>query len=125
MGLKIKRVYEPVESDDGRRFLVERLWPRGQKKEDLKMEAWCKDMAPSAELRHWYAHDLERWGEFRRRYEAELESRPYVWQPLVEAVRQGNVTLLYSTRDLEHNSALVLRDFIEGILKKIADHAPD
>lgn len=125
MVLKIKRVYEPVEVDDGRRFLVERLWPRGLRKEDLKIEAWQKDVAPSADLRRWYAHDLAQWEEFKQRYKAELESRPAAWQPLAEAARMGNVTLLYSARDLEHNSALVLRDFIEDILKKDVGSAQD
>jgi len=118
MSLKIKRVYDPVEPDDGHRFLVERLWPRGLKMVDLKMEAWCKEVAPSTNLRRWYAHDLTRWEEFQERYETELKSRPSAWRPLVEVARQGNVTLLYSARDIKHNSALVLRDFLKDYLKK-------
>jgi len=74
--LKIKRVYENAEANDGTRFLVERLWPRGMKKEELKMEAWLKDVAPSDGLRKWFAHDPLKWKEFQKRYRAELESNP-------------------------------------------------
>jgi uncharacterized protein YeaO (DUF488 family) len=111
--LKIKRVYELAEAGDGRRFLVERLWPRGIKKEDLKMEAWLKEVSPSPALRTWYAHDVEKWEEFQKRYRTELASRPEAWKPILEAASQDTVTLLYSARDTEHNSALVLKSFLE------------
>lgn len=111
--LKTKRVYEPAEASDGVRFLVERLWPRGMKKEDLKMKAWLKDVAPSPNLRSWYAHDPVKWEEFQQRYRAELESNPESWKPILEESRRGNVTLLYSARDTEHNSALLLKSFLE------------
>ena len=111
--LKTKRVYEPAESSDRARFLVDRLWPRGIKKEKLKMEAWLKDVAPSPELRKWFAHDPDKWQEFQRRYRAELKANPDVWEPLLEAAKQGEVTLLYSARDTEHNSALLLKEFLE------------
>jgi uncharacterized protein YeaO (DUF488 family) len=116
--LKIKRVYEETSTGDGTRFLVERLWPRGMKKEELKMKAWLKDVAPSPDLRRWYGHDPAKWEEFRRRYEAELKANAEAWKPLLEAARQGNVTLLYSARDTEHNSALVLKSFLEEKLGK-------
>ncbi len=116
--LKIKRVYEPEETGDGSRFLVERLWPRGIKKEALKMEAWLKEAAPSPALRTWYAHDVTKWEEFQKRYRAELESKPEAWKPILEAAAQGNVTLLYSARDTEHNSALVLKSFLEQHSRK-------
>lgn len=96
------------------RFLVERLWPRGVKKESLQIDGWLKDVAPSNALRHWYAHKVERWPEFRRRYLAELRQNPAAWQPLLEAARRGDVTLLYSARDTGHNSAIVLRDFLDS-----------
>jgi uncharacterized protein YeaO (DUF488 family) len=112
--IRIKRVYEPVARDDGRRFLVERLWPRGITKEALAAEAWVKEVAPSQELRKWYGHRVELWEEFRRRYLAELEANPGAWEPLLEAARRGPTTLLYAARDPEHNSALVLRDFLEA-----------
>ena len=111
--IRIKRAYEPVDREDGRRFLVERLWPRGIKKEALAAEAWFKEVAPSPELRKWYGHRVEFWADFRRRYRAELEANPESWKPLLEAAGQGPITLLYAARDPEHNSALVLRDFLE------------
>lgn len=116
--LKIKRVYEPAEASDGVRFLVERLWPRGVKKEKLKMKAWQKDVAPSPALRSWYGHDPVKWGEFQRRYRAELASNPESWKPILAEARDGNVTLLYSARDTEHNSALLLKVFLEEQLGK-------
>lgn len=116
--LKIKRVYEPPEPADGARFLVERLWPRGVKKEALKMDAWLKDAAPSPGLRKWYAHDVSKWREFQRRYRAELENNPEAWKPILEAAQRGNVALLYSAHDMEHNSALALKSFVEERLRK-------
>lgn len=116
--LKTKRVYEPAEASDGARFLVERLWPRGIKKEELKMETWLKDAAPSPALRKWFGHDPDKWDEFQRRYRAELESNPDAWQPILQAAKQGNVTLLYSARDTEHNSAVLLKQFLETRLRK-------
>jgi uncharacterized protein YeaO (DUF488 family) len=99
------------------RYLVERLWPRGIKKESLHLDAWLKDVAPSQRLRVWYGHKLERWSEFRKRYLAELRANSAAWQPLLEAARRGDVTLLYSARDIDHNSAIVLRDFLFSKLK--------
>lgn len=116
--LKTKRVYESAKTSDGVRFLVERLWPRGIKKEELKMKAWLKDVAPSPELRKWFAHDPDKWREFQKRYRAELKSNPEAWKPILEAAKQGDVTLLYSARDTEHNSALLLQQFLEEHLKK-------
>jgi uncharacterized protein YeaO (DUF488 family) len=115
--LKIKRIYEPAEASDGTRFLVERLWPRGVKKEELKMGAWLKDVAPSASLRRWFAHDTLKWDEFQGRYRTELNNHPDAWKPIREAVGNGEVTLLYSARDTEHNSAIVLKSFLEEHLK--------
>ena len=111
--LKIKRVYEEAQAEDGVRFLVERLWPRGMKKEDLHMQAWLKDAAPGPELRAWYQHDAGKWEEFQERYKAELEANPGAWKIIPETLASGDVTLLYSARDTEHNSALVLKRFIE------------
>jgi len=116
--LKTKRVYERAQVSDGTRFLVDRLWPRGIKKETLKMEAWLKDVAPSPELRKWFAHDPAKWQEFKKRYQAELKANPDSWKPLLEAARQGNVTLLYSARDTEHNSAVLLKEFLEDRMEK-------
>jgi uncharacterized protein YeaO (DUF488 family) len=108
----IKRVYEPRTRGDGRRFLVERLWPRGLKKEALHADAWLKDVAPSTELRQWFAHRVERWPAFQVRYKKELDGNPGAWAPLVEASRAGPVTLLYSARDQQHNAAVVLGQYL-------------
>ncbi|HWG68873.1 MAG TPA: DUF488 family protein [Steroidobacteraceae bacterium] len=110
--IRIKRAYEARARDDGRRLLVERLWPRGMKKEALKADAWLKEVAPSTQLRQWFGHREERWEEFRRRYQRELIANPQAWAPILDAGRQGTVTLLYSAHDTLHNGALVLRDFL-------------
>jgi uncharacterized protein YeaO (DUF488 family) len=110
--IRIKRTYDPAEPRDGRRFLVERLWPRGMKKESLIMEAWLKEVAPSTELRKWFGHQPERWTEFQKRYRQELRANPHAWRGLLEASKRGTVTLLYSAHDTEHNGAIVLRDFL-------------
>jgi uncharacterized protein YeaO (DUF488 family) len=116
--LRTKRVYEDAEASDGARYLVERLWPRGIKKENLKMEAWLKDVAPTPELRKWYSHDVAKWDEFQRRYRAELDENSDAWKPLLEAARKGSITLLYAAHDTEHNSAVVLKEYLEKRLKK-------
>src|SRR4030042_640320 len=115
--ITVKRVYEPRSPNDGQRFLVDRLWPRGVKKEDLKIHAWNKDVAPSHELRHWYGHDPDKWCEFNKRYFDELDSRPGSWQPLLEAARHGDITLLFSSKELELNNAVTLRAYLEQQLK--------
>ncbi len=116
--IQIKRVYEPAAAGDGARFLVERLWPRGVKKTDLRLQAWLKEVGPSTELRQWFSHDPEKWPEFQRRYRRELESRPQYWQPIVEAARRGPVTLLYSSHDQEHNNARALLRFLQKQMGK-------
>ena len=110
--IHIKRTYDPAAPSDGQRILVERLWPRGMKKEALKMDAWHKEIAPSTALRQWFGHRPERWDEFRRRYEQELNENEGAWSPILDAVKKGAVTLLYSAHDVEHNSAIVLRDYL-------------
>jgi uncharacterized protein YeaO (DUF488 family) len=110
--VRAKRVYEAIQRSDGPRFLVERLWPRGVKKEKLKLDAWLKDVAPSDGLRRWFGHDPAKWDEFQRRYRAELDENPNEWKQLLEVARQGSVTLLYSARDTEHNNAIVLKDYL-------------
>ena len=115
--IKIKRVYEEPAISDGTRYLVERLWPRGFKKESLEMKAWIKAVAPSDELRQWFGHDPLKWDEFLRRYWGELETNPTAWQPLAAAAKLGEVTLLYSAHDTEHNNALALKLFLESHLE--------
>jgi uncharacterized protein YeaO (DUF488 family) len=111
--IRIKRAYDPHAKEDGARFLVDRLWPRGIKKEVLPIAAWCKDAAPSNELRHWFNHDPAKWKDFQRRYRAELTASPVALQPLLDAAKQGDVTLLYSAHDAEHNNAQVLKAYLE------------
>lgn len=89
--IRTKRAYEVVDAEDGARFLVERLWPRGLKKAELPMDAWCKDVAPSPELRRWFKHDPAKWESFQTRYRAELESNADAWQPLLDTARHGNL----------------------------------
>lgn len=117
MSIQLKRVYDPAEPADGARFLVERLWPRGIKKQDLKMEGWLKDAAPSSELRKWFSHDPEKWPEFQKRYAAELARNPDAWKPLVERAQRGRVTLLFSSHDTEHNNAVALKKFLDAKLR--------
>ena len=116
--IRVKRVYEDIEENDGKRFLVERLWPRGVRKADLIMDAWLKDVAPSASLRRWFSHDPGKWDGFQERYRNELNENPGAWETIFEAAKQGNVTLLYSARDTEHNSALLLKSFLEEKIRK-------
>jgi uncharacterized protein YeaO (DUF488 family) len=110
--IRIKRTYDGPARGDGRRILVERLWPRGMKKDALDADAWLKDVAPTTELRKWFGHRVERWEEFCRRYRMELDARPDAWEPILKANKRGNVTLLYSAHDVLHNGALVLRDYL-------------
>ncbi|HET7752090.1 MAG TPA: DUF488 domain-containing protein [Terriglobales bacterium] len=118
--IQLKRAYEPASKTDGTRYLVERLWPRGVKKELLPVEGWLKDLAPSTELRKWFSHDPARWAEFRRRYFAELKANPQAWEPLLAAARRGRVTLVYSSHDSEHNNAVALKEFLQQRLGKKA-----
>ncbi|MGE5141348.1 MAG: DUF488 domain-containing protein [Rudaea sp.] len=111
--IQTKRVYEPPARTDGTRFLVERLWPRGLKKEDLDAKAWLKDAAPSTELRKWFNHDPAKWSEFKRKYERELDKEPQAWEPILQAARHGTVTLLYSAHDTEHNNAIALKEYLD------------
>ena len=110
--IRVKRVYEPSAPNDGACFLVDRLWPRGMKREALQLDGWLKEVAPSDALRRWFGHDPKKWEEFRRRYLVELDGRPEAWRPILEAARRGNVTLLYGARDTEHNNAVALSDYL-------------
>ena len=112
MDIRIKRIYEPAAPEDGERYLVDRLWPRGAKRAAARLSGWLKDVAPSDALRRWFGHDPARGEEFRRRYLAELESQPGSLRPLRDAIARGPVTLVYSARDQEHNQAVVLREYL-------------
>ena len=120
--LTLKRAYEKAAPEDGVRFLVERLWPRGVKKTDLHIDAWLKDVAPSDTLRRWFAHDPKKWPEFRRRYFAELDGHPEVWEQIRREARRGRVTLVYSAHDTEHNNAIALKEYLEGHAGKKKGH---
>lgn len=115
--IKLKRAYDTPARDDGARFLVERLWPRGMRKADLPLDGWLKDVAPSTELRRWFAHDPRKWPDFRRRYRHELREKDSDLKPLLAAARKGPTTLVYSARDTEHNAAVVLRDHLAARLR--------
>jgi uncharacterized protein YeaO (DUF488 family) len=114
MAFKLKRAYDEPEAADGPRYLVDRLWPRGVTKAALNIEAWVKDVAPSDALRHWFDHDPRKWGDFRRRYSAELDAKPEAWTPLIEAAHKSPITLVYSAHDAEHNNAVALAEYLEA-----------
>jgi uncharacterized protein YeaO (DUF488 family) len=113
MRLRIKRVYEPKEDGDGQLVLVDRIWPRGVRKDELGDTIWLKELGPSTGLRQWFGHRPERWTEFRKRYWAELDRSPEALATLQALMKRGRVTLLYSARDTEHNQAAALRDYLE------------
>jgi uncharacterized protein YeaO (DUF488 family) len=112
MNLKLKRVYEPFDKNDGTRILVDRLWPRGMTKAKAGVDIWLKELAPSAELRKWFGHDPDKWTEFKKRYRAELEENDEQLARLREEIKKGAVTLLYGAKDEEHNDAVVLAEFL-------------
>ena len=119
-GVRIKRVYEPADDGDGYRVLVDRLWPRGVSKAKAHLDAWMKDVAPSTELRRWFGHDPERWGEFERRYRTELaapEQRRLV-EALADQAAHGPLTLVYGARDTLHNEAVVLCAVVRAALPR-------
>jgi uncharacterized protein YeaO (DUF488 family) len=110
----LKRAYEAPSPADGRRVLVERLWPRGVTKQKAALDLWLKEVAPSAELRRWFAHDPTKWPEFQRRYRKELHHRPQEVAQLRKLAAEGSLTFVYGSRDAEHNAALVLKSFVES-----------
>ncbi|PWE31292.1 hypothetical protein DDZ14_13795 [Maritimibacter sp. 55A14] len=110
--VRIKRVYRAARVSDGKRILVDRLWPRGVAKDRARLFSWCKEIAPSNDLRRWFHSHPDRWLEFNTRYQAELAARDDLVRELAGYVREGVVTLLYSSKDEEHNNAIVLRDYL-------------
>ena len=115
MSIKLKRVYDPPTADDGQRFLADRLWPRGLKKEEAHLAGWLRELAPSDELRRWFGHEASHWAEFQRRYKAELETpeKERLLRQLAEKAQAGTVTLVFAARDSEHNNALVLKEILQ------------
>ena len=112
--IRVKRVYEPLEKDDGIRILVDKLWPRGIRRSQI--DVWLKDVAPSDELRRWYNHEPDKWEEFKKRYFEELSRNPKV-EILLQLIRKGNnVTLLYASKS-PYNNAVALKEYLEKVLK--------
>jgi uncharacterized protein YeaO (DUF488 family) len=117
MSITIKRAYEERSSKDGTRILVDRVWPRGVSKDELHIDGWYRELAPSTELRKWFGHDPERWHEFQKRYVAQLREPDLRerLQELAALAKRGKVTLVYGARDEEHNQAVVLRDYLKKL----------
>lgn len=111
--IRCRRVYDPPRETDGRRILVDRIWPRGLSRNDAAIDLWLKDIAPSAELRKWFGHDPERWEAFVDRYARELDDNPQAVEQLLGIARSGPVTLVYAARDTEYNNAWALKIYIE------------
>ena len=112
--IHIKRIYEPPKASDGTRILVDRLWPRGVARDEARIDAWIKDVAPSDALRRWYSHDPEKWPEFRARYIAELKHNPAVVELQDMAAKSKTLTLLFAANDNLRNNATVLHEFLSG-----------
>ena len=110
--VKLKRAYDTAARSDGRRILVDRIWPRGIARAELRIADWVKDAAPSAGLRKWFGHEPARWPEFKRRYFQELDRHPDALAPLVEQSRAGTVTLVFAAKDAEHNNAVALKEYL-------------
>jgi len=117
MGIRVKRIYLPPDAADGVRVLVDRLWPRGVRKEAAALDGWVREVAPSPALRRWFGHDPSRWETFRHRYAAELDALDEYWRPLAVQALHRPLTLLYAARDEEHNHALVLKAYLENWLR--------
>jgi uncharacterized protein YeaO (DUF488 family) len=111
--IKLKRAYDAYSRNDGKRVLVDRLWPRGLRKDEAMIDLWMKDIAPSSELRKWFSHEPSKWQEFRQRYRQELKDKEGLVEGLREESNKGTVTLLFSAKDREHNNAVVLKEMIE------------
>jgi len=111
--IHLQRAYDHTPDETWPRYLVDRLWPRGVKREDLDLVDWTKNVGPSDDLRHWFGHDPEKWVEFRKRYWAELDKNKDAWQPLLDAARHGDITLVFSAKDTEYNNAVALKEYLE------------
>ncbi len=122
--IKLKRIYEPAAPSDGVRILVERLWPRGVKKTSAHLDQWAKEAAPSGTLRQWFHHDPAKWNEFKRKYFRELDEKEEGWKPLLTASSSGQVTLVYSSHDLEHNNAVALKEYLSHRRHSRGRHLP-
>jgi uncharacterized protein YeaO (DUF488 family) len=115
--IKLKRVYDQAKPSDGYRVLVDRLWPRGVRKCDAKLDAWFKELAPSTELRKWFEHDPEKWPEFQRRYRAELNSKTQPLRKLIVEATGKDITLVYASREQRYNNVVVLKKLLEELIR--------
>lgn len=113
--IAVKRVYDPIEPDEGLRVLVDRIWPRGISKEALKADQWLRDAAPSDPLRRWFGHDPSKWEEFKTRYIDELKAKPEITRRLLELAEEKGVTLLFAAHDIRCNQAVVLKDYLVSL----------
>ena len=113
MAIQLKRAYDKPQKTDGRRILIDRVWPRGVRKEDLKLDEWLKDLAPSTELRRWFGHDPEKWEEFRRRYFQELDAHPDTIRQLRTKMREGPLTIVFGSKEQRFNNAVALKEYLE------------
>lgn len=120
LDIRLKRAYVTPSADDGVRVLVDRLWPRGVLKSEAAIDRWLKEIAPSTELRRWFAHDPSRWDEFRRRYEVELSSNTDLLDELRAIARRGRLTLVFAARDELHNQATVIRDLLTSLSQDLS-----
>ena len=114
MAIAVKRAYDEPKPGDGYRILVDRIWPRGVSKENVKIDEWLKDIAPSSVLRRWFVHDPKKWGEFKKRYFHELDGHKELTDAIRKRAKRGRVTLVYSARDEQYNNAVVLKEYLEG-----------
>jgi uncharacterized protein YeaO (DUF488 family) len=117
VSIAVKRVYEPAAKSDGYRVLVDRIWPRGLKKEDAALDVWMRDVAPSTALRKWFGHDPAHWEGFRHRYASELDRHRALWRPLITRAERHRVTLLFGAKDEEHNQAVALKMYLDTWIK--------
>lgn len=116
--IRLKRIYEQPSGQDGFRVLVDKLWPRGLRKNEVRLDLWLKEIAPSDELRKWFSHDPEKWEEFRKRYLEELELKEKYVQKLVEKAKETDLTLLYAAKNEDFNNAAVLKEYLDYRLKR-------
>jgi uncharacterized protein YeaO (DUF488 family) len=115
VAMRIKRVYNEPAKADGRRVLVDRVWPRGLTKKEAQIDEWLKEIAPSARLRKWFGHDPARWKEFKKRYVAELKDQGEEVEQLAQKAKKRTVTLLFGAKDIEHNNAVALKEYVEKL----------
>jgi uncharacterized protein YeaO (DUF488 family) len=125
LSIRLKRAYDSPSPRDGARVLVDRLWPRGVKKEQLKLDAWLRDLGPRTALRQWFGHDPEKWEEFRRRYRQELAGKRALLSQLAAHARGGTLTLVYGARDPVHNQAAVIKEVLEAEMREAGARRSD